>query len=276
MRAVTSARAALGRLRTIALATALACTASGAHAGFASVVIDGVVISSSSDSDTFLFAPLDTMNQAWDLQVLVDGVIVDQNANSLPNWDPSGATAQDPNAVSTVSTYQFTDPLTQLITPGFALTATANVFPDSSLRTAVGNMFSSGTFCFWDSVAPPPGFDGTSSFCNGTGSLTFTVFYDLIISPLNSNYAEINILGNGVPGGSFVDYASTTLGIGSKEDQSFTWTANLTPGNFASFDVAGIVVAEAIPEPGVLSLLAVGLLGLFVTRRRSGIAALRH
>ena len=96
MTAVTTARVALGRprttaldrLRTIALATALACTTSGAHADFASVVIDGFVVSPSGDAGSFVFAPTDTMNQAWDLQALVNGVIADQNSNSLPNWDP--------------------------------------------------------------------------------------------------------------------------------------------------------------------------------------------
>jgi hypothetical protein len=269
MRAVATARVTRGRLRSIALAAALACTTSSAYAGLASVVIDGFVISSSAADGSFVFGPFDTMNQAWDLEVLIDGGTVDQDAGSSPDWNPSNATAQEPNTMATVSSYQFTDPFTQLISPGFALSATANLVPDRSLRTAVGNMLSSGSFCFWDSTAP---FDGTSGSCSGAGSLTFTVFYDLVVSaaPLtNSAFAQLSVMGTGVPGGLFVDSAS---GNGSKEDQFFTWTVDLASGNSASFSLEGIVVAEAVPEPGALGLAALGLLALFLARRRSGAA----
>lgn len=272
MTAVTTARAALGRLRTIALATALACTTGVAHAGFASVVIDGFVISATGAPGSFVFAPTDTMSQAWDLQVLSGGATLDQNANVLPNWDPANATAQAPHTNATVSSFQFTDPLTQLLSPGFVLSATADLFADGVLRTALGNMFSSGSFCFWDSAAPGD-FDGTSASCSGSGSLTFTLFYDLIVSDEDSAYAELNVVGTGVPGGLFFDFASNTLGVGSKEDQFFTWSADLTAGNAASFSLAGTVVAAAVPEPGILGLVSLGLIGLCLTRRRSGTRA---
>jgi hypothetical protein len=91
MREATTAPAGLGRtrttaldrLRTIALATALACTSSGAYASFASVVIDGLFISVSTAPGTFVFAPTDTRSQSWDLQALVNGVLAQQNANTV-------------------------------------------------------------------------------------------------------------------------------------------------------------------------------------------------
>ena len=49
-------------------------------------------------------------------------------------------------------------------------------------------------------------------------------------------------------------------------------TANLAAGDSAFFDLAGVVVAQAIPEPGVLALAAIGLIGLAATRRRKGLA----
>src|SRR6185436_1572232 len=107
-------------------------------------------------------------------------------------------------------------------------------------------------------------YDGTSASCTGSGSLTFTLFYDLIVQSAfalpNSAYAEVDVLGTGVPGGLFFDFASTVASIPSKFDKSFTWTADLTAGNAAFFDINGVVVAEAIPEPGILSLAALGLI----------------
>ena len=129
------------------------------------------------------------------------------STSRTPVASPTGTlldrTAQSPRTKATVSSSVDTDPLTQLDTPRFTLSATANSTAIGMLYTALGNMLTSGSFCFWDSNTA---FDGTSASCTGAGSLTFTLFYDLIVhlalSALpNSAYAEINVLGTGVPNG---------------------------------------------------------------------------
>ena len=262
---------ALARLRTAALAATLACAANGAHAAFASVVVDSLFVSGTGAPGSFLFAPTDTRNQAWDLQALTNNVLNQQNTGSVANWNQIDRTAQNVAARATVSSTVDTDPLTAVEMPRFTLSATANS-PGAigRLFTALGNMLTDGSFCFWDANTA---FDGTSASCTGSGSLSFSLFYDLIVNSAfalpNSAYAEIDLLGTGVPNGLFFDFASTAAGIPSQLDQSFSWTANLTAGNAASFTLAGTVVAEAIPEPGILSLAALGLIGLAATRRRS-------
>ena len=285
MRAVTPTPAAfdslrtkaLGPLRTVALTAALACASTGAYASFASVVVNGLFVSGTGAQGSFLFAPTDTRNQAWDLQALTNNVLNQQNTGSVANWTPLDRTAQSPTgaAKSEVHSIIDTDPATQLETPRFTLSATANS-PGAIgvLYTALGSMFTDGSFCFWDENTA---FDGTSASCTGSGSLAFSLFYDIIANSAyglpNNAYAEIDLLGTGVPGGLFFDFASTAAGIPSKLDQSFSWMADLTAGNAASFTIAGTVVAEAIPEPGILSLAALGLIGLAATRRRGSRAS---
>ena len=276
MQALTTTTTRVARqLRTAALAAALACVSNGAYAAFASIIIDGLGVTGTAAPGSFIFAPSDTRNNSWDLEVLTNNVLNQQNTGSVGNWVPLDRTAQTAQAKGTVSTSVDTDPSTQLETPRFTMSATANA-PSANgvLYTALGNMISEGSFCFWDSNTA---FDGTSASCTGAGSLSLTLFYDLIVSsPFgapNSAYAEIDVLGTGVPGGFFFDFAGTALGIPSKQDRFFSWTADITTGNAASFLLAGTVVAEAIPEPGVLSLAALGLVGLALTRRRRGRAA---
>jgi hypothetical protein len=164
-----------------------------------------------------------------------------------------------------------TDPLTAVETPAFTLSGTANgaAGGNGAIYNSLGNMVSRGSLCFWDENT---NFDGTSASCTGSGSLELTVFYDLLVSAPNrlgnSAYAELDVAGNGVPNGLFVDFSSTAAGVPTQLNQSFTWTQDLTAGNSASFTVTGIVRAAAVPEPGVLSLAALGLIGLAATRRR--------
>ena len=271
----TTLRRALGRLRAAAVVAALACASNGAYASFASVVIDGLFVSGTGAQGSFLFAPTDTRNQAWDLQALTNNVLNQQSAGSVASWAILDKTAQNAGANATMSSVVDTDPTTAVETPRFTLSATANS-PGAigTLYTAFGNMITDGSLCFWDENTA---FDGTSASCTGSGSLALTVFYDVIANSAfglpNSAYAEFDLLGTGVPGGLFFDFASTVLGVPSKLDQSFSWTADLTAGDAAFFTLAGTVVAEAIPEPGILSLAALGLIGLAVSRRRNARAA---
>lgn len=264
-------KTALGPLRTAALAAVLACASNGAYASAASVVINGLFVSGTAANGSFLFAPTDTRNQAWDLQALTNNVLNQQNTGSVGNWSNLDRSAQNTAAKATLASTTDTDPVTSVESPRFTLSATANS-PGAigTLFTALGNMFTDGSFCFWDQNTD---FDGTSASCTGSGSLSFTLFYDLIVQSAfnlpNSAYAEVDVLGTGVRNGIFFDFASTAAGIPSKLDQSFSWSADLTAGNAASFTIAGTVVAEAIPEPGILSLAALGLIGLFATRRRN-------
>ena len=238
MREVTTAPAALGRprttaldrLRTIALATALACTASGAHANFASVVIQWPF-------RQWQLQPRDASSSRRPTPGIKPGFFrrrstacpSRQNANSVPNWAPVDARRKARRRLPRCRRRWI--PTRSRSWKRLALRWPRRRTPyRRALYTALGNMLTSGSFCFWDSLAPtPPDFDGTSAFCNGSGSLTFTLFYDLIVNtsfgPPNSAYAELNVLGTGVPGGFFFDFASTALGNASKLDESFSWTA---------------------------------------------------
>ena len=82
-----------------------------------------------------------------------------------------------------------------------------------------------------------------------------------------SAYADLTVDSTSL--GSFTDFASTVANTGSRLDQQLLWTATLGAGDAELFSLTGNVVAEAVPEPGILSLLALGLVALATTRRRS-------
>jgi len=258
------------RFWALATAMAMASAATGADASVARVVIDSFTASGTSTSG-FLFAPTDNRFQSWLLQAETNGgATTSSNSNTVFTWSNQTATAQTATAKATVASTNQTDPSGALETPNFTLEANATPLSNGLIQDAFGNMLESGLFCFGNGN----NFDGTTAGCNAAGSVTFTVFYDLIISalpggPASSAYAEFDVTGTGVPNGLFFDIASTAAGGSSKLTQEFTWTANLLAGGFASVDLNGVVVVQAVPEPNVLVLAALGLIGLAATRRRN-------
>jgi len=259
------------RFWALAIAMGLASAATGAEASIARVVIDSFTATGNSTSG-FLFSPTDNRFQSWLLQAETNGgATTATNNNTFLTWSNQTATAQTATAKATVASSIQTDFTTALETPNFSLEASATPSPNGLFQNAFGNMLESGLFCFGDGR----GFDGTSAGCNTAGSITFTVFYDLIISalpggPASSAYAELDVSGTGVPNGLFFDIASTVAGGSSRFTQQFTWTEDLVAGGLASVDLGGTVVVQAIPEPNVLVLAALGLIGLAATRRRNG------
>lgn len=261
------------RMWTIALALALTCAAPAADATLARVVIDSFTATGTpTDPFDFLFAPTDNRLQSWSLQAETDGgATSDNDSNTVFTWSPQTATAQTATATATVASSIQTDPLTALETPTFSLGASATPLSNGLFHNAFGSMLESGLFCFGDG----DNFDGTSAGCNAAGSIVFTVFYDLIIDPVpgglgSSAYAELDVLGTGVPNGLHADFVSTVAGDSSRLTQQFTWTADLAAGELASVSLNGTVVAQAVPEPDALALVALGLVAFAGIRLRRG------
>jgi hypothetical protein len=268
----TIARRALDRLRTAAVVAALACASNMAYAQFASVVIDDFFFTANPGNATsFIFAPTDTMFNAWDLQTFAGAAPTSAQIGSTSAWPPFlTMTATGPQAGVAGTFQQGTDPTTAQPTPSFSLSATVNPVSNGVLYQALGQWFTAGSYCFYDSALDPNhAFNGTSAFCTGSGSIDFFLQYDLIVAggPGTSAYADFNVDSTSL--GSFIDFASTIANTGSLLDQHLIWTATVAAGDAEFFSLTGNVVAQAIPEPGMLPLVALGLVVLAATRRRS-------
>lgn len=274
--ALESRRTALGRFRTLALASALACTASGAYASFAAVSFSLSVTATGTDQFAdLLFAPPEGLLQTWDL-LAESGNLSNSNTGFAFDWNTLDRTAQIGPAKATYSFLQGSGPASQP-TPGISLTATAPALFFGPLQSALTTGVASGGYCFYNSNTP---FTNDINSCTGSGTLEFQLDYFLtaaLVGPhgLASNAsASVFLTGTDVPPpGFFLDQvlvAGLPLGGTTSKTGSFTWTANLSPGGFTSFAITGQANAQGIPEPSVLALAALGLLGLVATRRRKG------
>jgi len=272
---ITVARRALDRLRTAAVVAALACASNGAHASLASVIIDDFAFTATPGNATsFIFAPTDTLFNSWDLETFAGLAQTSAQTGSTSDWPPFlTRTATGPQASATGTFQRGTDPSTAQPTPSFSLSATANPLTNGVLYQGLGQWFTSGAYCFYDSALDPnQAFDGTSAFCTGMGSIDFFIQYDLnVVRGIGgiptSAYADFTVDSFSL--GSFTDFASTVANTGSRLDQQLLWTATLGAGDAELFSLTGNVIAQAVPEPGVLPLVALGLVGLAAMRRRA-------
>jgi len=269
MSEVTTRTVASTHLWTVALAMALTCATPVAEAALARVVINSFTATDTDPFDnSFLFAPTDAQFQAWSVGAATNNAASsDTHSGTQPSWLPVTATAQTSTAMANVASSSQTDPFTGLVTPNFSLTASATPGMHGLSQSAFGNMSTRGNFCF------DANFLGT---CNGAGSVTFDLFYDLIVDPAATPgslaTAGLNVSGTGIPNGLFFDIASTGAGDTSSLGQHFSWTVNLGAGGIASVALNGSAAAELVPEPNVLALVALGVIGFAATRRSRGAA----
>lgn len=282
MTSIPTAKWALSRLGTVAVAVGLACSASGALAAAASVANFAFTVDTVADPSVFVFAPTDFQGLAWDLRAQDGGGLFGEQARngSATSWDNVDQTAVTSKAKATVSSSTATDPFTLLNTPKFTLAAEASRSLGYPLGTPAnrgsGSFVSSGIFCFGNG----DGFDGTSAGCNAAGQLTLTVYYDLLVSILGggAEQAESSITlhvanADGSVSSFQSDFASAGS-TGSLHDRFLTFTIDLGAGDAAFFDLTGTVLATAVPEPSMFALTALGL-GLVagsMRRRRTGVA----
>lgn len=260
-------------LRAVSVAVALACGAGTAMAGTASLNITSFTVSVADFSGNFAFA-MDPF-QSYNLSALEAGGILGQGSDnfSANDWNLGvNRVAQTTNTKAVGNTVQFTDPLTQLTTAGFNVSAqaTPKYLPPAQPNYANASATQSGTFVL---------LDGDGDLTGGT--ITFDLYYNMSVSTLNgtpTNYSQsqVNLLlsADGSSDTSFADglLSSAFAGGSGSTSGHYSFTYTLAAGDAAYYTLSGSAIAvAAVPEPETYALMLLGLggIGAVARRRRS-------
>jgi hypothetical protein len=271
MKSRLTVRIAGATLRAVSVGVALACGAGTSMAGIASLNITSFTVSAAEFSGNFVFAT--DAFQSYNLAAHEAGGLLGQGLDnfSAANWNPgANRLAQTTSTKATGNTVNFTDPLTQLTTAGFSLSAQATPAhaPPAQPNDAKTDAILEGAFVLLDGNDAPIG-----------GTLTFDLFYDMSVStpgssPLIYSQAALNLLASSDAGDhtSFSDGLlsnNLTGGTGSVNPGHFSWTYKLAAGEAAYYTLSGTVFAvAAIPEPETYALMVLGLAGIGAATRR--------
>ena len=272
-------------LRAICVAAALACGASAAIAGTATVNVTSFSVSTADFSGAFVWTGDDPF-QSYNLSALEAGGLLGNGSDnfSANNWNLGlNRVAQTSNTFATGNTVQFTDAMTSLTTAGFNLSsqATGAHSPPLLPNSANASATQSGSFFLIDENGASIG-----------GTITFDLFYNMAVSapgstPSNYSQTSLSFLSStdSILSSTFADgLVSNSLasGVGSIISGHYTKTYTLTAGEAAYYALSGSAIAfadipvAAVPEPETYAMMVLGLAGIgAAARRRKAKAAAR-
>jgi hypothetical protein len=262
-RAATSAAAAFLALGLVGASQAAPVTAAVSVTYF-SVTTSAV--------DAYVWAVDTAAFQQWAMTALNAGGLNGAASNDISANDlnPLSRLAQTSLAEAKGSTVQFTDNTTQLTTTGLTLgaRATPSLLPPVAFpNSGEANATQSGGFTLIDALGG-----------SVAGDLSFTLFYDLGVdagggtAPTQMADASLSLLASSDAGGAFA--AADALSSGdepggmAQRSGSFTWAFQLAAGEAAYYTLSGTALAQAVPEPHGLALLALSLAGAACATRR--------